>query len=208
MINGALQLAAAGNIEAAANILAIDSIINYGGWNASGTYAIPSSHIVDCGRAVAAQVSFSLLANGLSIFDNMLAVDNLLAAADILGTANNIYIDAYPQIQVAGANGIYGAWQDFTPGQYYGRYLNFQLVLCSTNAQVNCVVSDFSFTVDVPDRDDTGTAVSIPAMGLAITYVTPFNDNPNVQVTILGAVQGDDAVVTAAQRDRLHAAGD
>jgi hypothetical protein len=195
---GVLELSAAGNILAAANVLTVDSVINYGGWNASGSYTIPSGHIIDCGRVVDVQISFALAAYGVSIFDNVLAVDNIFTAEDILGTANNIYIDAYPQVKMAGADGIYGAWQDFTPGAYYGRYFNFKLVLNSTNAQVNCVIEDFSFTVDVPDRDDTGTAVGVPAGGLTVTYTTPFNDNPNVQVTIVNATPGDDAIISAA----------
>jgi hypothetical protein len=54
----------------------------------------------------------------------------------------------------------------------------------------------FVFSVDVPDRVETGTGVVVPVTGSTVTYVKPFQITPNVQITIVAAQTGDDAVLT------------
>ena len=101
------------------------------------------------------------------------------------------------QIAVSDLAGTFGAWQNFTPGQYVGRKFKMRLNLTSTDTHTSPVITAFSFTVDMPDKAQTGTNVAILAAGSAIVYPVAFQAVPNVQITILNAVMGDDIFFNA-----------
>lgn len=103
----------------------------------------------------------------------------------------------------------WGAWQRFTPGVYRGRYFDFRMQLQTIDPQTIAYCLEMSFTVDVPDRVDTFTDQALDAAGTSFTfrpngasYDSPFNGGPNgaivplIQVTILNASAGDDAIIT------------
>ena len=196
IIGGNLQLAGSGNILAAANILTESDILDFGGLGNGGTYTVPSAHIINAQRVTDVGIAISWSAEAVSIYDNLLTTADLFSVNDILGTDNGPTVSVTPQIQMAQATGGYSAWQNFAPGRYTGQYFNFQLVLDTTDPTVNCVVTDFAVMTDVPDLIYTGTNVSVPTGGLTVSYPTPFNNTPNVQVTIQSASAGDDAVLT------------
>ena len=196
IVAGNLQLAGSGNILDSGNLLAESDLLDFGGLGNSGTYEVPLIHRIDTQRVVDVGIAISWSAEGVSIYDNFIVIANVIAASDILGTENGPIISVRPRIQVAQADGVFGSWQDFSPGRYTGQYFNFSLAISTTDPAINCVVSDFSVMTDVPDRVDTGTNVSVSNGGLTITYASPFNITPNVQVTILSASPGDDAIVT------------
>jgi hypothetical protein len=196
IIAGNLQLAGSGNILSSANILIEPDLLDFGGLGNSGTYTVPSIHVINAQRVLDSNISISWSAQAVSIYDNFLTIADVLVVSDILGTDNGPMIAVTPRIQVAQADGSFAAWQNFLPGQYSGQYFNFGLQIATSNPEINCVVSDFSVMTDVPDRVDTGTNVAVSATGLTVTYASPFNVTPNVQVTILGATAGDDAIIT------------
>ena len=196
IVGGNLQLAGSGNILVSTNLLAESDILDYGGLAGGGTYNVPAAHVINAQRVLDAGITMTWAAEAVSIYANLLTTDNVLSAGDILGVANGPTLSVTPQIQVAQANGIYGPWQAFVPGRYTGQYFNFQLALATSDPAVNCVVTDFAVQTDVPDRLDTGTNVAVSAAGLTVAYAAPFNNVPNVQVTILSGSAGDTAVVT------------
>ena len=198
IFGGDLQLQGAGNILSSTNILAASDILSYGGLGTAGTYTVPAAHIINAGRVLEATISMSWAAHAVSIYDSLLTAGDLLSMSDILETDNGQFVNVTPQIQVAQANGTYGAWQNFAPGQYLGQYFNFRLAISTTDATINCVVSDFSVMTDVPDRVDTGANVSVPNGGVTISYTEPFNNVAAVQVTIIGGSAGDTALITKA----------
>jgi hypothetical protein len=196
IVNGALQLAGAGNIIAATNVLALDEILSFGGLGNSGTYTVPASHAIDAGSVTSARLSISWVASAVSIYDNMLTVGNMMDVTDLLEVANGPFVSVTPQIQTAQADGIYSAWQNFAAGEYQARYFNVRLHLATSDPTINCVVTAFSFMTDVPARTDTGVNVAVPAGGLTVTYAAPFHNVPAVQVTVIGGSAGDNPVVT------------
>lgn len=155
-----------------------------GGVQPAGAYEVPSSHFVDLANAQVCQVSASFQSNAM-VADTTWAGSNAPAAAS-----------ASLWLAIAGQNGVFGAYQAFAPGQYMGRIFKMKVVLASTDPMVTPLVPTFVWTVDVPDRICQGTAVAVPAAGMTITYPTPFQIRPNLQVCILNAVQGDYATVT------------
>jgi hypothetical protein len=198
-----LQLDAVNNFLGLADMLGTASILWNGGIGQTGGYQIPAGHRINVGRPVACGINIVYAISGQSIFDNALALADFLGVTDFLGAALGAKVSATPQIRIAQGGGVYGAWQNYTPGDYVGQYFDAQILLASSDPQVTPILSAFKFAVDVPDRVESQSGVAVAAGGMTVTYSPAFNGGPNsqvkpnLQITILSAVQGDDAVVTA-----------
>ena len=210
-----LWLAPAGDILSCADILALTDALYYGGVASSGTYAIPVGHRVNVGRVAACNIVATASVRGQLVSDNILSVPDIFALTDVLNTAIGHQVSAQIQVRIAQANGVYGAWRDYSPGSYIGQYFDFRVILSSYDPSIIAALSAFSFEVDVPDRIDTFTAISVPAGGLTISYASGLQGNPaaafnggpngqaypNVQVTALSAQPGDDPATVTAQSE-------
>jgi len=216
----AIRTGGGGDILSLADFLHEANILDFGG-EVSGSYTIPTSHIINVGYVAACLIGVKFLPTGVPVGSDILTIPDFLNTPDILGSASTQYIKVRPQINVSQDGVIYAGWQDFTPGVYLGQSFNFRLLLETVDPNTICYCLEFSFSVDVPDRVDSFgiisavrtslTGVTLAAGGTAITYVadtettaTPFNGGPggattpNVQVTIRNANQGDDVVVSVA----------
>lgn len=167
----------------------------------SGSYTIPDTHIVDAGKVTPCNISITINGGGVSVDDNILEVTNVLLASDVLNSALGVQITIQAQIAIAGASGVFGAWQNFLPGFYNGRYFKSRVLISTSDLSINAVVTDFIFSVDVPDRVDTGQ-VTTNIAGSTVTYVASFIGGatgmtvPAVQLTIVNAQAGDDIILT------------
>ena len=167
----------------------------------SGSYTIPDTHIVDAGKVTPCNLSITINGGGVSVDDNILEVTNVLLASDVLNSALGVQITIQAQIAIAGASGVFGSWQNFLPGFYNGRYFKARILISTSDVSINAVVTDFIFSVDVPDRVDTGQ-VTTNIAGSTVTYVAPFIGGatgmtvPAVQLTIVNAQAGDDIILT------------
>jgi hypothetical protein len=192
-------LAGGGNILDIPNVLSVGDMLWYGGASSTGTYQVPVGHRVNVGRVAPCTVIIVATGIGQSIYDNVLTIDDFLNYQDLFGSALGPEVSIQPQIRIADATGIYGAWQNYIPGIYYAQYFDSRIVLMSSDLQVTVVLSGYTFTVDVPDRIDRGQNISISAGGTAIAYSpSAFNAVPNLQITILNAQAGDDVQFTVA----------
>jgi hypothetical protein len=186
-----VQLEGAGDFLSLADVLSNLDVLWDEGVAPSGGYRIPASHRVNVGRVAPCNIIMSIAGYAQSIYDNVLTMTDFLAAQDLLSAALGPQIRLQPQIATAGADGVYGAWQNYVPGTYNAQYFDAQVLLTSSDAQVFAVLSGFVFTVDVPDRIEKVTGLAVSAGGTAVAFSAPFNAVPNVQVTILNAQQGD-----------------
>lgn len=199
---GNVLLQGTGDMLAVTDALGMTDVLWYGGVAAAGEYDLPAAHAVNVDRVAPCSVMIGYTSYGQSIYDNALTLADVLTSGDILSAALGQKVGIQPQIAVAQADGIYGAWQNFVPGTYNAQYFKARVLLTSSDPQVTALLSGLTFTVDMPDRIDTGT-VSVPAGGAAVTYGSPFNGGangqatPGVQVTIVNAQPGDDVVLTA-----------
>lgn len=212
VLNGEVILQGAGNILTAPDFLNIPSVLWYGGVAPSGEYDLPSAHTVNVGRVAPCTVAISYTARGQSINDNILGVADFLGITDIFGAALANKIGVQPQIATAGADGIFGAWQNFLPGVYNAQYFKARVLLTTSDAQVIAVLSDIVFAVDVPDRLDSYSVQTSASGDLTIPFTSTFNGGPNgqfvpaVQGTILNAQAGDDLVISAITTSSCKAA--
>lgn len=173
----------------------ISSLLYWDSVSTEGTYEIPAGHIVDIGNAQPCNISVSYRLISDSPY-NIFSKFPLISTMESI--AGNFAGFAACQIQMAIApdSGIFGDWRDFVPGAYVGRKFKFRAVLTSSSSTVTAILDNLSFSIDVPDRIETGTSVTVPLTGSTITYVKPFQITPNVQITIVAAQTGDDAVLT------------
>lgn len=99
------------------------------------------------------------------------------------------------QISISQDGTNYGDWKKFINGDYIGQSFKMRLVLSSFNTLVTPIVSYFDFTIDMPDILESGSNTS-DTITKSITYNNNFSISPEVQITILNALQGDDAILT------------
>lgn len=167
----------------------------------SGGYEVPFTHVVDVGRVTPCNISITVSGGGVSVDDNILDTTNIIEAVDLLNSALGSQITIQAQIAIGNNAGVFGTFQNFLPGAYNGRYFKARVLLSTSDVSINAVVTDFIFTVDVPDRVDTGQVVT-NTVGSTVTYVTSFIGGatgiavPAVQLTIVNAQTGDDVILS------------
>lgn len=195
-----------GNILDILDWLAEPDILNYGGFEGSeGTYTIPLAQRIDIGRVAPCLLLINWVSNGQTAGQDILTVPDYLGITDLLDSAASANVDVYPEVATAGADGIFGDWVRYTPGYYNAQHFDARMRLKSLDGQTLAYLLDMVFEVDVPDITYVGTDATILAAGNNITFPAAFNGGPtmvtgvgtpNIQITILNAQAGDDAVLT------------
>lgn len=182
----------AGTLSGSATIISTNLICQ----GISAGYEVPASHIIDVGVSQSCNVSLSYTATGYlytNTVDSWTDLDTLASIDGTVGTQWSIK----PQIAISDNAGTFGAWQDFYPTDYIGRKFKIRLIMTTDNSTVYISVSGLTWSVDVPDRVDTGNNVAIASGGTSITYARPFQAVPNTQITIINATAGDDVILTS-----------
>ena len=188
-------------------------VLNQGG-EQNGVY--DPGQVVDVGRTDTCAVYCQTTATGVPVGQNILAIADILSAADILGGASAGFVNVYPEIAFGGTNPPTN-WQKFAPGRFTGRYFKIRWQLQTFDPNTIAYLLTGSWQVDVPDRIDHPLInATLGSGGLAITFTpdgsgTPaaFNGgpdggtgNPAVIVTWSGSdkATGDFEVVTGLSK--------
>jgi len=190
-----IGLIGSGLFSAIAKFSDITSLLYYGDIAASGTYEIPSGHIVDIGAAQYCTVSLTYDARISSPFDLFSKIFLFSAIKSLVGNYS-AFGSVTPQIAIAGNDGIFGDWQNYIPGTYYGRKFKTRVLLTSVDKTVSVYLLGLTFAIDVPDRIDADTGIPVPISGFTITHAKSFNALPNTQITLIDAQAGDTLVFT------------
>lgn len=183
-------------IDTATGALTIDTSVA-----TSGTYTIPGGHEVDAGSVTPCNVILTYSSLGMNNETNVLGVSNILEIADVLGATLGKFLTIQPQIATAAEDGVFSDWRDYVPGYYNARYFKARVNIATSDPSVSMLLSDFTFTVDVPDRLDTKTVATSGTGMTAVLYDTPFNGGvgsdtvPRVHATIISQQGGDYAVI-------------
>lgn len=196
-----------------------------------------SGTIVDIGRAAECRFWTEFEASGILQGDDFLAVTDVLSSGDILGTSPTRFIRAFPIWRFAdtGDNDVFapadiftptdvfaadvdwGEWVSIASGTRVSRYFEPGFVLITDEETVDATGTKFAWFVDVPDRTDDYTELSVPDTGLAVTFypggyhttpgggqtATPFNGGPNgstvphVQRAQVDNTNGDEVKITS-----------
>jgi hypothetical protein len=196
-----LQLNGADNILTKPNVLALASYLWSSGVASSGIYTPPTpAQEVNIGRVDVITVAADVTGRGISVNDNILGVADLLGVVDLLGDGNGVFVRVTPQIRLAQADHVFGAWQDYRMGDYRCQYIQHRLVLSTLDNQIVGVATAYKLTIDVPDLEQSAVAVSILSGGSTITYPKPFNggqggaSKPTLLIQVENALEGDRVV--------------
>lgn len=192
-----------------------------------------SSVAVDIGRLKECRFWTEFEASGILIGDDFLASEDVLGSGDALGTAPTRFIRAFPiwRFGIVGENDIFNPtnifdptdvfqsneWQDWVSiasGNRVARFFQPGFVLITDKEDTNAVGTKFKWFVDVPDRNDDYTNLSVPNTGLDIVFcpggydatptgtAVPFNGGtngasaPHVQRAIIDGTNGDEVKIT------------
>lgn len=191
-----LTLASDGDVLEVDDVLAEDDILWVGGASLYGTYETNDANIVDIGYPALVRVDFEISDTPFNFHQNVLAITDILAQTDILNDSDRQFYSVTPQIRHAGDDEVYTDWKDFVPGLINARYFDVRLVLQTTDPLIVPFVDEFTWTVDVPDLIQKAEEVTIPDTGTTITYPKAFHAEPNVQIAVFDAVDGDRYVLT------------
>lgn len=195
-------------------------------------FVYQSPHIIDIQRVESCPVSINWEGIGSVVGADFLALADILAQEDILGQASARFIRIIPVVRIAASGAAdafapadvfdtaavpdifqagveWEAWRPFSPGGYKGRYFQIGMVGVSTDAGVNPSCPAFSWLIDVPDRIDHYSDLTVPVAGYAITFRpdgsatdAPFNGGPratalpHISHTIIDGALGDRVTVT------------
>ena len=167
-----------------------------------GYYEIPASHQIDVGTVMPCTVSAAYTFVGAPVNDQVSSWPSISGRVSIMGAVAGDS-DVSLQIDTAPASGTFtGTWRPLIAGrQYVARKFKLRAVLTSLDPDVVPALTALAWTVDMPDRVERGTGVSIAAGGTAVTYAIPFTTTtgqtkPNLQVTVSPVTAGDDIFIT------------
>lgn len=191
-----LTLNALGDILSEGDVLGLTDVLFYGGVASYGTYETNTANIIDIGYVTPVRVDFEIDDYAIDVQENFLAYPDVLAEQDVLNGSNRQFYNATPQIRTAGDDGVFGAWVDYVPGLINARYFDVRLVLETRNQNIVPFVQAFTWTIDVPDLIQKAEKVIVPDTGLRVDYLKAFHVDPNVQIAIFDAIEGDFYVLT------------
>lgn len=168
-----LVLAGSGIFDDIPNVDIVSSIDAYGGIPAYGIYEIAESRVIDIGSPQTCTVGGSMLV-----------------------VSNPLQTTAKIQINISQDGINYIGWRDLYLSQQYGRKFKFRIILYCNDTITPCIVTNFSYFVDVPDVIDSGLNVNVPISGLTINFNRDFHVPPSVVISILSAIDGDYFIVS------------
>jgi hypothetical protein len=191
IVGNQLTLGSNGDILALADIFEPDDILWAGTTATYGTYETNTSNIIDIGYPSTVKIDFEIDYFAFNFQENVLYYEDVLSNLDILNDSNRQFFSVTPQIRFAGEDEVYGNWVNYTRGLVNARYFDVRLVLETTNPLIVPFVNEFTWSVDVPDIIQKGESLIVSELGETVVYNKPFHAVPNVQITIIDAVDGD-----------------
>lgn len=191
---GILQLEFTGDISAVADMTTLTDVGAYGDVSPSGAYTASIGH-----RIVLADITDALVTIAYD-------VTAYIAGSGVSGDPGPD-VDVIPQVRLSLDGGsIWGAWQDYKPGNYVFSALDWRINLETRNVAVTPQVSGLKITVDVPAQYVSGHIQTSNAGTVLFTYAKKFNGGadtsgggtglPVAQITILNAQAGDIVRIT------------
>lgn len=191
-----LTLEPAGDILALDDIFLPDDLLWTDGSALYGTYETATANIVDIGYVSQVKIDFQIQEFALNFRENVLILADVLAETDILNDSNRQFYKVQPQIRFAGDDAVFNDWVDYVPSLINARYFDVRLVLSTTDPLIVPFVTEFTWSIDVPDLIQKDENVTIPVAGATITYAKAFHAVPNVQITVFDAINSDRYVLT------------
>ena len=193
VVGSDIELSTSNNLLTVGNLLPVPNLLTYGIVAASGSYTIPAGNIITSASVVPAKVIINWTLTSVSITSDVTAIGDVPTTPDITGIVSSALTSAIPQIRVSQDGGsTWSAWQNWVPGVYPGNAWDFQIFIYTLDPTVTAVLSAFSYEVDVPLNQQSGTATTSSSTTTAVTFTNKYNSAPAITLTTTNQVNGDD----------------
>lgn len=153
-----------------------------------------SKHQIGLSEAKMCTISMNYEAAGYLLNSNFDLFENVDLISNIDGTDSTAF-EVVPQISLSIDGANFDEFKNFKEGDYFGKIFKFRLKLISKSPDVTPLVNKWTVIIDVPDVIESGEAKSAKSE-INIKYKEKFSIAPEVQITIVDAQAGDDAVLS------------
>jgi len=85
----------------------------------------------------------------------------------------------------------WSAYQPLIIGDFQARAFQFRVVVTSTDTSRNVAITALGVTVDMPDRNEKDTNVTVATSGLNVSYSNSFKAVPYLGITLQNGSAGD-----------------
>lgn len=198
-IDGKLQLAALGTLDSWPALEGVGPLALEGGLAASGRFVL--GEVVDLGAVYSCRVSAVLKAVGATLSDVLENWPTLGALGRLNGTEPDAW-SAVVEMQTTdddpAASPTWSDWAPLIAGDHAARGFRFSIVFERFAPSVTGQASSLAVTVDMPDRVAGADAVTVPAVGLRVSYAPAFRAPPALAVDAHGLSAGDRKAVSNA----------
>ena len=100
------------------------------------------------------------------------------------------------QIATSDDNVTFSAFQNFTTGEFSGRYFKFKALFTSADQYSRTLVNTLSVTASLKEKIESGADISSGTGGKAITYSSAFRLNPAIIISGQNMATGDFFTIT------------
>ena len=100
------------------------------------------------------------------------------------------------QIATSDDNVTFSAFQNFTTGEFSGRYFKFKALFTSADQDSRTLVNTLSVTASLKEKIESGADISSGTGGKAITYSSAFRLNPAIMISGQNMATGDFYTIT------------
>jgi len=101
------------------------------------------------------------------------------------------------QIATSDDNVTFSSYQNFTTGEFEGRYFKFRALLTSADQDSRTLVNTLSVTASLPERTESGADISSGTGGKVITFNNAFRLNPAITISGQNMQTGDFFTITS-----------
>jgi predicted phage tail protein len=182
-------------VDMSTNALRLDQ--TGGIYEAAGLYEFALS--IDLGQVFTSRVGARLDVSSFNPDVTMSSWDPLSSVDPISGADPSVW-SATLQLSTTGDDPDdspdWAAWQNLAVGDYTARAYRFRLLLETADTDITPSVSRLEIEVDMPDRVTGARNVLSPVEGASIVYDPAFSAQPAVAITLQGATEGDQAVLS------------
>ena len=159
----------------------------------SGLYTF--SNYVDLGQVFTSRVTANFTASGFVQTD---LIDGRTALIDTWANFDGEPSDkvvATLQIRTTNTDPTGSpTWTPYQPlviGDFQARAFQFRVVITSSDSSRNIAITSLGVTIDMPDRNEKDTNVTVATGGLNVSYTNSFNAVPYLGITIQNSSAGD-----------------
>jgi len=198
---GVLKLGNAVSIDSYPAIDTVSLVDFVGGSAPLGIYLF--DEIVDLGEVNTCRVTSQIEAQSYLLTDAVdlwTDVDGLTSIDGdrISGTDAGVFVST---TAVDPALNQWSPWKRFVVGDFKGRGFRFKAELTSDDPGKAIQLSRCEVVVDMPDRIESQTGLSVPSGGLVVTYFEPFRVQPSLNVTAQNLASGDYVEITSQSNE-------